>query len=176
MDSRDRSTLICLIDERGDLESAVQELHEAGFRNDQLGIALRRDEPADGPISEEASNRPGEGAAAGAVTGGALGGVLGALAAGLIPGIGPVLAGGVLAGVVGGATAGSAAGGLLGALVGLGIPEDEAQQYAEEFESGRAILSVSTQDRYDEAVEILRKYGRLRSGRSAQLSASSDVV
>jgi hypothetical protein len=74
-----------------------------------------------------------EGAATGAVSGGVLGGILGLLAgigALAIPGIGAVVAAGPLAAALVGAGVGAATGGLVGALVGLGIPKDEAENYA----------------------------------------------
>jgi hypothetical protein len=91
----------------------------------------------------------------------ALGGVIGAGAALLIPGVGPVVAGGVLgtalAGAATGAAAGAVAGGVSGALVGLGIPEDEARYYDEEFREGRTLMTVKTDDRYDVAGDIIRR-------------------
>jgi hypothetical protein len=48
---------------------------------------------------------------------------------------------------------------VLGALIGLGIPEDEAQFYDREFRSGRTIVTVRPHQRYDEAVDILHRYG-----------------
>jgi hypothetical protein len=89
-----------------------------------------------------------------------LGGILGAAAALLIPGIGPVVAGGVLATALGGAAVGAAAGGILGALTGMGVPEEEARYYESEFQSGRAILTINTEGRWQEASDVLNRYGR----------------
>src|SRR5262249_3415934 len=98
-----------------------------------------------------------EGAAAGAAAGGALGGLIGiALAAGAIPGIGPVLAGGGLAGFLGAFT-GVASGGLVGAVVGLDIPKGEAHHYGGAFRSGRPLVTVRSDGRYEEAVLILMR-------------------
>jgi uncharacterized protein (TIGR02271 family) len=70
-----------------------------------------------------------------------------------------VIAGGLLAGIVGGAAVGAAAGGLMGALVGsMGVPEEEARYYDQEFRSGRTIVTVKADGRYDEAQRILRQY------------------
>ncbi len=133
---------------------------DSGFHDDQIGIAVRDRDKGEGTIrSESDAGDAGGGAATGALTGGVVGGVLGALAAGLIPGIGPVLAGGLLAGVLGGAAAGAAAGGLIGALAEMGIPEDEAKYYNEEFESGRTLVTVKADGRYDEARRILQDHG-----------------
>lgn len=75
-----------------------------------------------------------------------------------IPGIGPVLAAGPLAAAIGttaatvgagalGAGIGAATGGLLGGLVGAGVPEDEANYYAEGVRRGGTLVAVSTDER-----------------------------
>jgi hypothetical protein len=71
-----------------------------------------------------------------------------------------VIAAGLLAGVLGGAAAGAAAGGIVGALVGLGIPEDEAHRYQEEFLQGRTLVVVQAVARGAEAIGILRRCER----------------
>jgi uncharacterized protein (TIGR02271 family) len=160
MATTERTTVVGAFDNRQDAEKAVEELHRAGFRDDQIGFATRG---AESDIGEPES-KAGEGAAGGLLTGGVIGGILGALAAGLIPGIGPVIAGGILAGVLGGAAVGAAAGGLIGALMGMGVPEEEASYYNREFESGRTIVTVKADGRYDEARAILQRYGVLEYG------------
>jgi uncharacterized protein (TIGR02271 family) len=157
-----RSTVVGVFRDRGRAEEAVDELHRAGFRDDQIGFAAREGEAPEGSgqISEgREGGEAGEGAAKGAVGGGIIGGILGALATGLIPGIGPVIAGGLLAGILGGVAIGAAGGGLLGALTGsMGVPEEEARYYDQEFQSGRTIVTVKADGRYDEAQRILRDY------------------
>src|SRR5262249_37741372 len=91
-----RTTALGVVTERDQAERAVAELRSAGFRDDQIGVAIKKEEaPEEGPGLGE--TKATEGGVAGAVTGGVLGGVLGALAVSLIPGFGPVLAGGLLA-------------------------------------------------------------------------------
>ena len=154
-----RSTVVGVFRDRSRAEHAVRELHNAGFRNDQIGFAARGGEAPEGSAAMGEGTEAGEGAAKGAVGGGIIGGILGALATGLIPGIGPVIAGGLLAGLLGGAAVGAAAGGLMGALVGsMGVPEEEARYYDQEFRSGRTIVTVKADGRYDEAQRILRQY------------------
>lgn len=151
-----RSTVVGVFEHRADAERAVDELHRAGFREDQVGIALRGDDRSTVAGGEHPrETRTGEGATTGAV----IGGLLGAAAALLIPGFGPVIAGGTLAAVLGGAAVGAAAGGLLGALVGMGIPEEEARYYEGEFKSGRTIVTVKSDGRSQEAMDILRRHG-----------------
>jgi len=163
-----RTTVVGAFDKRSDAERAVEELHRAGFSDDQIGFATRGGEAAAGSTTiEETGSHAGSGAAGGLLTGGVIGGILGALAAGLIPGIGPVIAGGILTGVLGGAAAGAAAGGLIGALGGMGVPEEEAHHYNREFEAGRTIVTVRAGDRHDEARAIMQRFGVLEYGSAA---------
>jgi uncharacterized protein (TIGR02271 family) len=154
-----RSTVVGVFRDRAKAEEAVDALHRAGFRDDQIGFAAHEGETPEGSEAIGHGTEAGEGATKGVVSGGIIGAVLGALATGLIPGIGPVIAGGLLAGIVGGAAVGAAAGGLMGALVGsMGVPEEEARYYDQEFRSGRTIVTVKADGRYDEAQRILRQY------------------
>jgi hypothetical protein len=149
-----RSTVVGVFPDRMSAEDAINELRRAGFSEEQIGFAMRGETAPEGATTTE-----GGGAAAGAITGGVLGGIAGAVAAGLIPGIGPLIAGGILAVTLGGAAAGAAAGGLLGALSEMGVPEEEARYYQSEFESGRILVTVRADGRYDEAWNILRAAG-----------------
>jgi uncharacterized protein (TIGR02271 family) len=171
--STERTHLVGVFETRAQAERAIDALQRAGFRDDQIGVAARH---ADAPYgtTDLAGDEAGAGAATGAVTGGVIGGLLGAAAAGLIPGIGPVLAGGILAGVLGGAATGAVAGGLLGALVGLGIPEEEATFYNEEFEAGRVIVTVKTDGRYADAQRILRDAGAYDLGTRRDRASFAD--
>jgi hypothetical protein len=104
----------------------------------------------------------GEGAAAGAGIGAALGGLGGALMGlGLlvIPGVGPALAAGALASGLVGAGIGAASGGIAGALANAGVPEDEANYYAEGVRRGGHLVVVSTtEDKYATAHDILQRH------------------
>jgi hypothetical protein len=83
-----------------------------------------------------------------------------------IPGLGPVLAAGPLAialstllGAGVGAAAGGVTGGLLGALIGLGIPEEEAEYYAEGVRRGGVLVTTQVQDGIaDQIVNILDRH------------------
>ena len=160
-DTRDttmkRKHYVGVFDERSDAELAARDLREKGFKDDQIGYAWRDDA---GKTHQE-GNKSGEMAASGAGTGVVLGGLIGAGAALLIPGIGPVVSGGLLAtalaGAATGAVAGGVAGGITGALMGLGIPEDEAKYYNDQFSEGRTLMTVRADDRYSDASDIVRK-------------------
>jgi len=94
---------------------------------------------------------------------------IGALA---IPGVGPIIAAGPLAAALGGAAIGAAGGGIIGALTGMGIPEDEAKYYDEEFRRGGIVVTAQARGRYDEARRIMHEYGG-RDATSATTSYSS---
>ncbi len=96
--------------------------------------------------------------ATGAFTGGVVGGVLGAAVALLIPVLGPAFAGGILVTVFS-AALGAMAGGFLGAFAAIGVPEEQARHYEEEFKSGRTIVTVKTEDRQQDALDILHRNG-----------------
>jgi len=155
-----RSTVVGVFQDRHHAQQAVSELRRAGFHDEQIGVAGRDYEATD--KAAEISDK-GTKAAAGAATGLAAGAGLGALwgmgiIAGLLPAIGPAIAGGTLAAILSSAAAGAAAASLVGALIGLGIPEEEAKFYDTEFQSGRTIVTVRADGRYDEALNILRKH------------------
>ena len=96
--------------------------------------------------------------ATGAVTGGIVGGVLGAAVALLIPVIGPAFAGGILVAVFS-AALGAVTGGFLGAFVTMGVPEEQARHYEEEFTAGRMIVTVKTDDDQQKALNIMYHNG-----------------
>jgi len=154
-----RSTVVGVFSDRREAEEAIHDLKQHGFHDDQIGIAARDAKHPEGTVTRADDSDAGGAAASGAIGGGVLGGILGALAAGMIPGVGPVIAGGLLAGVLGGAAVGAAAGGLLGALTGMGVPEEDARYYDEEFKGGRTLVTVKADDRYDEARSILHSHG-----------------
>ena len=165
MNVTDHATVVGVFQDRSAAQQAVEELRRAGFREDQIGVVARDGTPtADVPPAEGGSKWE-EGAATGVAAGAGIGALwaLG-IAAGVLPAIGPIIAGGLLASVLASAAGGAAVAGVVGALVGLGIPEEEARYYESEFHSGRTIVTVRADDRYDEAVAILRAHGAYGKG------------
>jgi len=161
MTSTSNGTAVGVFPTTQQAQRAVQELKEVGFRDDQIGVAARNGTlDGDGDGDDDRGSKAATGAMAGVATGAGVGGLwaLG-IAAGFLPAIGPVIAGGIFASLLASAAAGAAAGGLVGMLVGLGIPEDEAEYYHGEFQSGKSIVTVRAADRRDEAVRIFRRYG-----------------
>lgn len=160
MQTATHTLIVSVYNDRIRAENAVQDLEQAGFNSEDVGFALRgADVNRGGTVTDAVGTKDGTGAAVGAVTGGVVGTLLGATAALLIPGVGPVLAGGILASSLGYAAAGVAVGGILGAMTGAGLSEEEAKYYENEFNSGRAIVTVRSGDRDAMAVSILRKNG-----------------
>jgi hypothetical protein len=153
--------LVGVFQDRIKAEEALNELHRAGFTEEETGYIIRgRKDPADDDsVIENDSELEEESTGGGVLTGASIGGVLGAAATGLIPGVGPVIAAGALAGIIGGAAAGGVAGGVIGTLMGIGVPEDEARIYEEEFNAGRPIITVQAGDRKAEAWKILQQHG-----------------
>lgn len=152
--------VVGVFDSRAQAREAIENLQRAGFDNETLGFASKEEQPAAGDVPvddiEDRDEEATTGAVGGVAAGGLLGGVLGAGAALLIPGVGPVVAAGILAaGVAGGAFAG----GLVGPFMNMGVPEEEAQYYDEEFKAGRSIVTVHPGDRNTEAREILGAAG-----------------
>ncbi|MHB1296073.1 MAG: hypothetical protein ACYC4R_13875 [Anaerolineae bacterium] len=142
-------TVIGVYDDRSEAERVVQTLVDEGFSRNDVSLMVRQAgaEADDGQRGR--GNKAGEGAGIGAGIGAVLGGA-GGLLVGLgllaIPGIGPVLAAGPLAAALAGAGIGAGAGALVGALVGLGIPEQEAEFYAEAVRRGSTLVAVHAQD------------------------------
>ncbi|CAA9373208.1 MAG: hypothetical protein AVDCRST_MAG93-8584, partial [uncultured Chloroflexia bacterium] len=156
--------VVGLFDNTSDAHQAVQELNNAGFTADDISIVASN---ASGEYDTTSGSEAAEGAGAGATGGAVAGGLVGlfvGLGALAIPGIGPVVAAGTLATALGttalGAGIGAAAGGLVGGLVGAGIPEDDANIYAEGVRRGGALVTVQAADdaTADRAADILDRY------------------
>jgi len=147
-----------VFDNAGDARRAIEDLRDAKFSDRSIGV-LTHDKDGDPDVKsfrELEGNHARAGAAVG-VAAGAGGGALWALgiAAGFLPAIGPVIAGGILAAVAASAASGAAAGLLVGTLVGLGVPDEDAAYYDEEFKKGRTIVVLRGDDRRELAHTIL---------------------
>jgi len=162
--AQQRSTVVGVFADRLHADQAVAELKSAGFRDDQIGIAMRPTEEMGGNWSTATSEADAGHAETGALTGALAGLGLGTLAglgvlAGVIPVIGPAIAAGTLGVILSNAAAGAGIAGLVGALIGAGVPEDEAHYYENEFKEGRVIVTVQADGRADKASSILRGRG-----------------
>lgn len=158
MGTKHERLMIGVFHTAGDARRAIEDLRDAGFSDKKIGL-LTHDKDGDAEVKsfrDLEGNKAGAGAAIGAATG-AGGGALWALgiAAGVLPAIGPVIAGGILAAIAASAAGGAAAGVLVGTLIGLGVSDEEAAYYDDEFKKGRTIVVVQAGDRTDLAYTLL---------------------
>jgi uncharacterized protein (TIGR02271 family) len=165
-------TVVGVFRDKQQAQDAIQELRNAGFRANQIGV-LAKDKKLVKDLEPPKETYAGEGAAAGVVTGAAIGTLWGlGLAAGMaLPVLGPVIAGGTVASVIASAATGAVAAGVVGFLIGLGIPEEHARYYERELKAGRIIVTVKTGTRETEAREIFVRHGGYDA--TAQAAATS---
>ncbi len=145
----------------GEADVAQKQLFANGFGRDEVsfvtGDTRGHETPSVGPVLDSGAEVE---AGRDAWVGGAVGLVAGAIAA-VLPGIGPLIAVGPIAAAIGGAAVGTAAGGIIGLLKEYGVPEDEAEFYAEGVRRGGALLTVHgvSEDREDVAEKIFKESG-----------------
>jgi hypothetical protein len=156
-------TVAALYDTYDSGVSAVNALEEYGISPADISLVSNN---VDNQYGEKrhtaAAQDAGKGAGIGAAVGG-VGGLLTGLGLLAIPGVGPVVATGWLvataAGAVTGAIVGGAAGGLVGSLTGAGVPERDANFYAEGVRRGGTLVTARVDDvRASSAREILQRY------------------
>ncbi|TGQ46868.1 hypothetical protein [Mesorhizobium sp. M00.F.Ca.ET.216.01.1.1] len=142
-------TLTGLFDDYDDAADAVGELEALGIPRSNISIVANNVTNWYKDDSSEAAEDAASGAGIGAVVGGA-GGLLTGLGVMAIPGVGPVVAAGWLAataaGAVAGAAVGGAAGGIIGALTDAGVPERDANVYAEGVRRGGTLVTAKVED------------------------------
>jgi len=131
------------------------DLVTAGYSRNDISVIANDRESAYSPYvntkNVKTSDDIGTGAGIGAAIGG-IGGLLVGLGALAIPGIGPVIAAGPLIAALTGAGVGAVAGGIVGALVDLGIPDEEANLYAEGLHRGDILVIAQVPDASANAV------------------------
>lgn len=145
------SPVVGVFTERGAADRALEQLQNAGFSNEQIRF-------------EQQEATPGPFATPGGVTGGGLTGV-------------PASAGGMAStpasadtlhepkrpgGLIGGIKrlfAGRTDARIADDLVAMGVSQEEANYYQNEFELGRTIITVDAGDRRGDALAILRENG-----------------
>jgi hypothetical protein len=171
-------TVVAIYDDFEMANNAVREMVENGIPRDDVSIIANNtrgeygntsktlnQEQESGKVADETGAGAGVGAGIGAAIGG-IGGLLVGLGALTIPGIGPVIAAGPLAvalstltGAGVGAVTGGVTGGLLGALIGLGVPEKEAEYYAEGVRRGGVLVTVQVdENETDMVMDILNRH------------------
>ena len=109
---------------------------------------------------EDIETESREAVTVGTVAGAGIGGLVGlGVLVGAIPVIGPALAAGTLATILTNAAGGAVIAGLGGALMGWGVPEEHAKYYDGQFQAGRILVTVHTDDRCEQARAILESHG-----------------
>ncbi len=156
-------TVVALYDDIQTAHDVLQALSQEGFYRDDMSVIGYDPEGRYADYIETEVEPVGEsevaaGAGIGAVIG-AIGGLMVGLSALVVPGVGPVIAAGSIATTLLGAGVGAVAGGLIGALVEAGVPEEEAEYYAEAVRRGGYLVLLNTvEDRVPEAVEVMNRY------------------
>ena len=160
-----RRTVAALFSDPAQAQQAIHDLKQAGFRGEDIGLALR-DRDAQGALRVETGAQAAADIGQDAASGGLLGGLVGLLVGAgalAIPGIGPIVAGGVFASVLGstavGAGLGMVGGGIIGALVHLGLTEHQANYFASGFHEGGVLVTVHPGGRGGDAQTILTSHG-----------------
>jgi len=158
--------VVGVFDHSEQAHQALQELRLAGFVDAELSVitgshgTLPHSPAEPTPMAAAEKEKLEHDAASGALIGAGIGSI-GALslAALMVPGFMPLMVGGYLAMLAVGAAGGALAGGLAGSLIGLGLPERHAHEIEQALLAGRTVVSVHTEERQDEAAEILDRNG-----------------
>jgi len=145
-------TVIGILENPSAAQQAADELLKSGFERRDVGVIST-------DLMREAAT-----AATGASKGmafGALAGMLLSAATMMIPGLGPILVAGPGLTLLGGTTLGALAGGIVGALKARGVPEEQANFYAEGVRRGGTLITVNakTDELAQRAVQILKQHG-----------------
>ncbi|MEP6988052.1 MAG: YsnF/AvaK domain-containing protein, partial [Chloroflexota bacterium] len=157
-------TIIALYNDFEIANQAVEALVKAGIDRNVISVVANdagekySSTLKNSQATDDGDVKAGQGASFGMIVGAIVG-----IGVALIPGIGPVLAVGPLAAVLFGgigAAAGAATGGIVAGLVDLGVPEEEAHQYAEGVRRGGALVSVelNQDEQVTRAEEVLNRY------------------
>lgn len=154
------TSVVAVFDDPLRARAAMNDLRQAGFRDEQIGFAgpdpRRRATPGEMPNGVRDAEGDEAAPQVGAAIGAALGGTVGVIAAAgaLAPIGGPVLVGGALAALAASTGAGAAAGGLFGALVSSDS-EDDSTWYERQVREGRTIVTVHDADENADAARVV---------------------
>jgi hypothetical protein len=167
---QENRVVIGVFHDRTQAEQALEDLRQAGFREDQIGFVMREGNTR---VEDIPAEQPEGGTTTGAIAGGVVGGVAGAAAASLIPGVGSAVAGGILLSA-GGAVLGAATGRFIAVLMHLGVPEEQAHTYDQEVQAGRSIVIVQADERPLEAFQILKRNSAYDPGAPVEVVQAPD--
>ncbi|WP_372398513.1 YsnF/AvaK domain-containing protein [Azospirillum sp. HJ39] len=152
-------TIVALYDHRSDAETAMRDLHAAGFESSAIDVLSHAEMTASGPgagspgaidIAATETTTPSIGMVEGMARPGlASGYVAGGIGSGL---------GGSPTGTTTGTGTGASAGGILTRLTGWGVPDQDAQLYAEGVRRGGSLLRVRLDEEdVDRAMDVLER-------------------
>src|ERR1700680_4071801 len=164
----------------GQVESAVDALRAAGFRNTDISVLFPENVGSKDFAHQKGTKAP-EGATTGAGTGALIGGGLGwlgGIGALASPGLGPFIAAGPIMAALAGAGVGGAVGGITGALIGMGIPEYEAKRFEGRVKDGGILVSVhsNSSDETKRAKDILERTGAQDIASTGEASGDKTAV
>lgn len=158
-----KRTVMGLVDSFEGARDLIDDLIDNGYSRDDIGIIAKEPEGRTAEDREKISDAQISGVAKGVGIGAAAGGIAGVvigIAAFTLPGIGAVLAAGPIAAGLAGAGLGAVTGGVYGAIRNLGVPEEEAQYYAEGVRRGGVLVVVEVDEEDAErAEEIMTRDG-----------------
>lgn len=157
-------SVVGLYDDLSTAHEVIRDLDDHGF--DRHNVSLIVSDP-EGEYSDyvdedytadDTSSVAVDGAGIGAVLGGLAGLVVG-MGAITLPVLGPVIAAGPIVSTLVGMGVGAATGGILGALVDVGVPEAEAEYYAEGIRRGGVLVVLETDEgRAQEAAAVMERH------------------
>lgn len=158
MNTNNDPTAVGVFDDLDKAERTVDELRNAGFSSEEIGIIghVGADQPV--PVPPQL-NAPETNAMDGFVKGAVLGGIVGFLVILVIPGLGEVAGLGRWFEFIGGAALGATAAGVMVAYAGFMFTRSKTGQLAEELERGNFIVTVKNPGRKEEAEIVLRRRG-----------------
>lgn len=157
MQPSQKSSACAVYDDLGKAEHAIDELRQAGFREDEIGIIGH---VSDGTVPTPADvNAPEENAINALVKGSIVGAVIGAFVIVVVPGLGEVAGLGKWFDVLGGAIVGAAACGVMVAFSSFLLWQPRTRFFNEELEKGNFIVTVKNPARQEEAAAVLRHEG-----------------
>ena len=171
-------TVVGLMESTREAETVARNLVEScGCERGEISLLAQGSDGAAVGRNDEMKAGAVEGASGGAVVGGALGLLAGAASL-AIPGFGPIIAAGPIASALAGAGIGAAAGGIMGALANLGVPDEDADYYAEGIRRGGTLVSVRvhSDEMADCAANVMRRGGREEVGQADRAGAEQENV
>ncbi len=157
--STSTNTALGIFNNQADAVQAINALKNAGFRDDDIGVASREWSKHFDSVRLDEQQTAEKGAVNGAVLGASLGAALGLVGAVLVPGAIPVLAGGALVSAIFGGAAGAAGGAYAGPFIAMGYSDAVSKEHSKHIEAGKIIVVVHAGERHEDARKILVSAG-----------------